>query len=92
MGKIQVKALLDSAAPQSFANADLVVEVQEGVQVLEEPLEFLIATGENMAVYGLLIGYTFHDSNVKFSQDFLVTEIPFPVILGADWLARNSVT
>lgn len=72
MGKVEVNVLLDSAASQSFSNADLFAELQEGLQVLDEPLEFLIATGERMAVYGLLIGYTFHINNIRFSQGFLV--------------------
>ena len=31
----------------------------------------------------------FQIDRVKFSSDFLVVEVPFPIILEADWLRRE---
>ena len=92
IGEVEVLGLLDSASSCTFIIPELADHLAAEMTRLAEPIRLIVATGEIMNVEMYIKDLKFWVDQVKFFFDFLVADVPFPVILGADWLKRERAT
>ena len=91
VGEGRVHALVDSGAARSFVAPSLVAELALDVEDLDEEVRFRVASGEEMVVTKVVKHLAFRVSGVESWADFLLATIPYKLILGSDWLDRESV-
>lgn len=81
-----VLALLDTGATNSFVSPRLVDELQLQPQATRESIRLVVASGQGLDVQEEISQLNFRVGSMCTSARFLVAPVPYPVILGADWL------
>ena len=90
IGGKELLALIDSGATHSFVVPRLVDELQLNVQAADEPIHLLVGNAQSMTVQEELSKLVFRIGSFYTAAKFLVAPVPFPIILGADWLQRSG--
>ncbi|KAL8442273.1 hypothetical protein Emed_007349 [Eimeria media] len=86
----EVLALLDTGATHSFVSPRLVDELQLQTKTPPEPMYLTVASGQQLEVPALIPKVSFKVGNFGTSGRFLVAPVPYPIILGLDWLCSLS--
>ncbi|CDJ36209.1 uncharacterized protein EMH_0070210 [Eimeria mitis] len=85
------EGLLDTGATRSFICPAVVEELGLKVRALKEPFSFTIANGASIHIDKQVPRLTMLCGGECFTGDFLIGPIPFPIILGIDWLVNYDV-
>ncbi|CDJ33308.1 uncharacterized protein EMH_0015510 [Eimeria mitis] len=85
------EGLLDTGASRSFVRPTVVEELGLKVQALKAPYSFTVANGATIHIDKEVQRLTMLCGGECFTGDFLVGPIPFPIILGIDWLVNHDV-
>ena len=88
---VQVDALVDSGATRSFIAPSLVAELGVKTEQLDEEIRFRVATGAELRVEEAAMGLEFTIGQKRSWADLLVANVPYQMILGAEWLQREGV-
>ncbi|KAL8444684.1 hypothetical protein Emed_006121 [Eimeria media] len=85
-----MEALVDTGASRSFILPSVVQRLGLQAIHLEEGAHFRVANGESFAVHSALTGLEFDAGSFRSRNEFLVSYIPYDVILGLDWLSQSE--
>ncbi|KAL8273025.1 hypothetical protein Esti_003078 [Eimeria stiedai] len=81
-----ILALLDTSATHSFVSPRLVDEIQLQTKPPQECTYSTVASGEQLDVPATIPKVSFKVGNCCTSGRFFVAPVPYPLILGLDWL------
>ncbi|CDJ33163.1 uncharacterized protein EMH_0014960 [Eimeria mitis] len=85
------EGLLDTGASRSFIRPAAVEQLGLKVRTLREPFSFTVANGATIHIDKEVPRLTMLCGGECFTGDFLIGPIPFPIILGIDWLVNHKV-
>lgn len=91
LGEERVEALVDTGASRSFISPSLVVKTKVEVEDLDVGVKFQVASGEDLFVYKVAKAVELLTGGLRTWVDLLVTGIPYEIILGMDWLVKESI-
>ena len=87
-----ILALLDTGATHSFISPRLVDELQLQTAATGETIQLVVASGATINIQSKVPLAHFTVANFRTSAELLVAPVPYPIILGADWLrGRNAI-
>ncbi|CDI85974.1 hypothetical protein EPH_0065450 [Eimeria praecox] len=87
----ECEGLLDTGASRSFISPAAVERLGLRVRILPEACSFTVANGEVLHIDRFLPRLSMLCGGECFTGDFLVSPIPYDVILGIDWLVNHKV-
>ncbi|CDJ30319.1 uncharacterized protein EMH_0006090 [Eimeria mitis] len=85
------EGLLDTGASRSFIRPAVVEQLGLKMQTLREAFSFTVANGAIIHIDKEVPRLTMLCGGECFTGNFLVGPIPFPIILGIDWLVNHKV-
>ncbi|CDJ33140.1 uncharacterized protein EMH_0014930 [Eimeria mitis] len=86
----QCEGLLDTGASRSFIQPTIVKKLGLRTRALTEEYSFTVANGEVIRIYTEVPRLTIICGRECFTGNFLVGQVPYAVILGIDWLDKES--
>lgn len=88
VGNVDIQALADSGIMHSFSVSSPVAEKADSPEPFGEVEHFRAAVGADMHITELVIGLEFVTGDKGSWADFVVTQSPYLMVLGAEWLHR----
>ena len=86
------EALRDTRASRSFINPRVVDALQLKVRKLSDMCVFTVANGAQLRIDRTVKNLTVWCGRECFAGDYLVSPVPYDIVLGFDWLTKHKVS